>query len=119
MRIGKQYSFAAAHRLTGVPKSHPCASLHGHNYIIEVEAEAPIDRQTGMVMDFHALDEHVKPLIGQLDHTLLNDHNGLANPTAENIAMWLLQHMSEPVSAIKVWETDKCWAMADRERTKQ
>ncbi len=40
-------------------------------------------------MDFAAIDEHVMPLVRALDHRVLNDVDGLANPTSELLACWL------------------------------
>ena len=108
-RIGKHYSFSAAHRLTGVKDAHPCAKLHGHNYVVEVEVRGDVHPQTGFICDFAFIDKAFKPLIEQLDHTYLNDI--LDNPTAEIIAQWLMDnHRPHFVYSIKVWETPKCWA---------
>ena len=113
-RIGKQYHFSAAHKLTGVADSHPCAKLHGHNYIVEVEVNGEINPRTGFVVDFSFIDEKFKPLIDKLDHTYLNEI--LKNPTAENIAQWLMDnHNPHFIHSIKVWETPKCWAMVVNE----
>lgn len=108
-RICKQYSFSASHRLTGVPESHPCAKLHGHNYLVEIEVRGDVSPMTGFIIDFHDLDDDVKPVIAQLDHTHLNDI--LENPTAERIAQWILDNLPRKyVFSVKVWETPKAWA---------
>lgn len=43
----------------------------------------------GWVMDFGAVKQVVRPHVERLDHAYLNDIDGLANPTSENIARWL------------------------------
>jgi len=40
-------------------------------------------------MDFSDVKKAVKPHLELLDHAYLNDIDGLANPTSENIAVWL------------------------------
>jgi 6-pyruvoyltetrahydropterin/6-carboxytetrahydropterin synthase len=40
-------------------------------------------------LDFNELRKHVEPLIDQLDHRVLNEIEGLENPTAEHLALWL------------------------------
>jgi 6-pyruvoyltetrahydropterin/6-carboxytetrahydropterin synthase len=40
-------------------------------------------------MDFGEIRRTVTPIIGALDHRLLNDIPGLENPTSENLARWL------------------------------
>lgn len=113
-RIGKQYSFAAAHFLPKVPDGHKCKNLHGHNYLVEVEIRnevSPIDGFCGNI-DFYQVDESMQPIIDALDHKLLNDIPGLENPTAENIAGWILaQYKPAILFSVKVWETPKCYAM--------
>ena len=112
-RIGKQYSFSAAHRLPNMCESHPCYRLHGHNYIVEFEVRGEICHQ-GFCngIDFNDMDKEVKRLINIVDHQYLNDIEGLDNPTAENIAGWFLGNFkTKYLFSVKVWETPKCWAM--------
>lgn len=82
--MSRTYTFEAAHRLPHVRRGHKCGRMHGHSYVIEVEVAGRIDIKRGWIMDFAELDAVVKPLIEQLDHTVLNDV--LKNPTSENIA---------------------------------
>ena len=89
--------------------THPCANMHGHNYIVEVELRGDVEPKSGFIIDFHHIDQNIKPLIDKLDHTLLNDL--IDNPTAERIAQWFMDEF--PVKylfAVTVWETQKCWA---------
>ena len=45
--------------------------------------------QLGWVMDFSDIKSICKPVIETLDHSYLNDIQGLDNPTSENIAIWI------------------------------
>lgn len=87
--LRREYAFEAAHYLPRVPVGHRCARVHGHSYCIAVTVEGELDPERGWVIDFAAIDEQVMPLIRQLDHRLLNDIDGLANPTSELLAGWL------------------------------
>ena len=89
----RTYRFEAAHRLPRVPDTHKCSRVHGHSYRIGIRVVGPVDPAHGWVMDFAALDTHVDPLIARLDHRLLNDIEGLDNPTSERLAMWLWEHL--------------------------
>lgn len=114
-RIGKTYSFEAAHRLPKVPETHKCHRLHGHNYKVEIEVRGEIAPKDGFCnnTDFFELDKAMAPILQALDHHYLNDVQGLENPTAENIAAWVLARLNEQCAiyfSVKVWETDKCWA---------
>ncbi len=94
IELQKTWHFEAARRLTGLPADHRCARLHGSSFTVEVTVEAPIDNATGWVIDFDVMERVWQPVHDQLDHRLLNDVDGLANPTTEHIALWLLQRLS-------------------------
>jgi 6-pyruvoyltetrahydropterin/6-carboxytetrahydropterin synthase len=49
------------------------------------------------------------PLIRRIDHRVLNDIEGLENPTAEVIAAWFLDRV-EGCESVRVYENDDCWA---------
>lgn len=87
-RLERIYRFEAAHFLPKVPAGHKCARMHGHSYCVEVVIEGEIDPERGWVMDFAEIDEHAGPLVKQLDHQVLNEIEGLANPTSELLAVW-------------------------------
>ena len=60
-----------------------------------------------------------KPLLSQLDHYYLNDIEGLENPTSENLARWIWQHLKPTLpalSAIVVRETCTTGAIYRGER---
>lgn len=114
-RIGKTYAFSAAHQLTKVAEDHPCARMHGHNYVVEVEVRGDVADLNGFCngLDFADLDKDVKPVIAKLDHQCLNDF--MPNPTAERLAQYILTEVyarsTKYLFSVKVWETSKCWAM--------
>ena len=108
-RIGKRYEFSAAHHLPRTVESHPCHRMHGHNYIVEVEVRGDVEPQAGWILDFHHIDQNIKPIIERLDHQVLNDF--IKNPTAENIAQYIMDEYSvKYLFSVTVWETPKCWA---------
>ena len=51
----------------------------------------------------------VAPLIRQIDHKLLNDIEGLENPTAEIIAAWFMARIGG-CERVRIYENDECWA---------
>jgi 6-pyruvoyltetrahydropterin/6-carboxytetrahydropterin synthase len=107
-RLERTYRFEAAHFLPKVPAGHKCARMHGHSYKIEIAIEGDVDPERGWVMDFAAIDEHVLPIIKRLDHQVLNEIDGLANPTSELLAVWLWQRLATlvPLADVVVSETE-------------
>ena len=68
MRLYKDFSFEAAHRLPNVPPEHKCARLHGHSFQVRVSVDGPVGERTGWVVDFAELKAAFRPVYDQLDH---------------------------------------------------
>ncbi len=91
-RICRTYRFELAHHLPLLPEGHRCRNLHGHNYRVDIVLRGALDPR-GFVKDFAEIDAEVMPLIKKLDHRLLNEVEGLENPTAEIISAWFFQRV--------------------------
>ena len=101
-RGGNLYSWQcftvnAAHYLPAVPAGHPCRRMHGHTFRIIVHACAspgPLRRAC-------------VPIQNSLQRRCLNDVPGLANPTSERLACWVLERLPRHLNAtgITVLET--------------
>lgn len=94
MDLVKDFRFEAAHFLPNVPEGHKCRRIHGHSFRGEVAVRGSVDPVLGWVMDFADLKKVVDPLVERLDHYLLNDIEGLQNPTSEVLAMWFWERLS-------------------------
>ncbi|WP_320673532.1 6-carboxytetrahydropterin synthase [Prochlorococcus sp. MIT 1341] len=106
--------FSAAHRLARAELSQQenekiygkCARTngHGHNYFLEVTVRGEIDPRTGMVCDLPKLNKLVEDLVVEpFDHTFLNkdiSYFSRCVPTAENIALYISDILTEPVETI-------------------
>jgi 6-pyruvoyltetrahydropterin/6-carboxytetrahydropterin synthase len=103
-----EIGFESAHRLPEVAADHKCARVHGHSYRARIELDGPVDPVTGWVMDFADLKAVVEPVRLALDHRYLNDLDGLENPPAEHIAVWLWDRLAPDLphlAAIEIRET--------------
>ncbi len=99
-RLERMYRFEAAHFLPKVPDGHKCARMHGPSYQIEVVIEGEVDPARGWVMDFADIDERCMPLVKTLDHHVLNEIDGLDNPTSELLALWWWKKLSSVLPEI-------------------
>lgn len=82
-------AFEAAHAIdaTGAPDAY--RKIHGHSYVVTACVAATAPGPEGWVVDLGALDEALKSVLGELDHSMLNDIPGLERPTFENILLWV------------------------------
>lgn len=126
-------AFDSAHFLAGYQGK--CANLHGHHWMIEVEAGQELLQQQGekrgMVIDFGDLKHIVRSLADEFDHALIYEENTLRpetvaalnaeqfrqivlpfRPTAENFAKYFFVRLTDtglPVKRVTVYETpDNC-----------
>lgn len=108
MIVYKQFTFDAAHFLPNVPENHKCREIHGHTYTLIVFVEGELDVKLNWVMDFADLKRIAEPVIDLVDHKMLNDVEGLENPTCEFLAIWFWKKL-KPVlpllSKIELKET--------------
>jgi 6-pyruvoyltetrahydropterin/6-carboxytetrahydropterin synthase len=100
MEIFKQFTFDSAHFLPNVPLEHKCRNMHGHTYRLVVFINGKPDKHLGWVMDFSDVKNVIDPIVDRVDHHVLNDIEGLENPTCENIAIWLWNQIKPELPAL-------------------
>ena len=117
MKIGKHFEFEASHIL---PK-HPgkCGRMHGHSYKLTVLVDGPVEKDSGMVIDFFAIKDIVKEeILNKYDHRHMNDY--FDNPTSENMAQEFFKVINEKLkkktngkvklSSLRLYETSNSFA---------
>lgn len=111
--VVKRVSFDAAHYLPHYDGK--CKNLHGHHWLVELAVNGTVDRETGMVIDFTILKDFLKrEVVDKFDHHHVN--NTITNPTAENIAAYILGRWNDQsgytpkLEFIRVWETEDSYA---------
>jgi 6-pyruvoyltetrahydropterin/6-carboxytetrahydropterin synthase len=106
-KISKQFSFSASHVLNLLDKDHPCARMHGHNYLITVHLKSDTLDEYGFVKDYKALKVVREFINDKLDHRHLNDVIA-EHPTSENIARFIYNRFKPEIPelyAVEVSET--------------
>ncbi|MCC9604067.1 6-carboxytetrahydropterin synthase [Stieleria sp. JC731] len=137
LTIMRRIKFCAGHRLLN--HGGKCENFHGHNYVADFFVQGDVQDDVGRVIDFSDLKKRVKGWIDDhWDHGFLihkDDDNARQalemvtpsrifimpyNPTAENMAKYLLEEMA-PVALdgsgaravrVRIWETDESFAEA-------
>lgn len=104
MEIYKEFGFESAHRLPGVPAGHKCARLHGHSFRASVHVEGPVGEDTGWVCDYADIKAACEPIRKELDHRLLNEIDGLENPTSEVLARWIFGRLRDSLPGLSMVE---------------
>lgn len=110
MRVSltKSFDFEAAHWLPCFPEGHKCRRLHGHSFKVDVVVEGVVPEARGYLVDFGEIKAAIAPLQARLDHYLLNEIEGLANPTSEVLAQWVYDRLKPQLpllAAVRVHET--------------
>lgn len=101
VRLSKTFHFEAAHDLPTFPKDHKCRRLHGHSFRFEVVVAGEVEPAKGYLIDYGDIKRLAEPIVARLDHRYLNEIEGLANPTSENIAKWIWDHLEPSLPMLK------------------
>lgn len=89
MRIYKEFLFDAAHFLPNAPEGHANRRVHGHSFRAVIWLEGKVDSASGLLMHFEHFLQEIEVFHAELDHHMLNEIEGLENPTLETITVWL------------------------------
>ena len=99
-----------------------CENPHGHNYRVLVTLIGEQLEPNGLLLDFKALKDLLKPTVDFLDHHMINDLEPFThvNPSAENLAKYFYDQTAAELHAVTggrvrvkdctVYETDTSFA---------
>ncbi|NUN47705.1 MAG: 6-carboxytetrahydropterin synthase QueD [Candidatus Brocadiae bacterium] len=103
-----EFGFESAHFLPRAPEGHKCRRMHGHSFRVDVRVSGEVDPALGWLIDFADLRAAVEPIRERLDHRVLNEIEGLENPTSELLARWIWERLKPAcplLTAVTVRET--------------
>jgi 6-pyruvoyltetrahydropterin/6-carboxytetrahydropterin synthase len=90
----REFAFEAAHKTT------PDTPLHGHTFKVKVVLTGEPHPVFGWSHDLLEVDPVISALRQKVDHTYLNDIEGLAIPTLENVAGWICRHLDQAIAGV-------------------
>ena len=90
--LKQHFQIESARFLPHLPASHPCSRMHGHSFKIVLTLVGDLDPKIGWVIDYNDIQALMKPLLDKIDHHVLNEVEGLENPTSELLAKWVYAH---------------------------
>lgn len=100
MEISYRFGFDAAHHFPGYPPGHPYHGMHGHSFQAEVAIAGSPDPATGFIADLGEVERACLEVRRELDHKVLNDVAGLANPSLENLSVWIWSRLETRLAGL-------------------
>lgn len=94
------FGFDAAHRFDAFPVGHPNRRMHGHSFQVEVAVRGTPDPTTGFVVEFTQLEAACEALRDALDHRVLNEIEGLEQPSLERLSVWTWEHLANRIEGL-------------------
>lgn len=112
MTVWKRFRFEASHWLPNVPDGHKCKRVHGHSYEVQLGVTGSLHAKLGWVVDYAEIKQAFDEWLLVLDHNTLNGITGLANSTAENLALFVAERVKPKLpglSCVRIHETPDAW----------
>ncbi len=100
VELSYRFGFDAAHHFPTQAKGHPYRSLHGHSFSVDITFHGSPQPPHGFVADFARIEKLCAALRRQLDHRLLNEIDGLALPSLENLTLWIWDRLIGKLPAL-------------------
>ena len=91
--IEKDFQFEAAHYFGHADANDLFKKIHGHSFKGTVRIEGNAQEDKGWIRDLWKIEQIVKDVIAPLDHAVLNEIEGLEQPSLEQIAHWIFEHL--------------------------
>lgn len=100
VELAYSFAFDAAHRFDGFPEGHPNRRMHGHSFQVEVAVRGTPDPTTGFIVEFTQLETACGALRDTLDHQVLNEIEGLEQPSLERLSIWTWERLAGRISSL-------------------
>ena len=91
--IEKDFQFEAAHYFGHADANDLFKKIHGHSFAGTVRIEGDAQEDKGWIRDLWKIDQIIQAVIKPLDHSILNEIEGLDQPALEQIAKWIFERL--------------------------
>jgi 6-pyruvoyltetrahydropterin/6-carboxytetrahydropterin synthase len=95
-----EFGFDAAHRFDAFPADHPNRRMHGHSFQVEVAVRGTPDPATGFLVEFTRMEAACEALREVLDHRVLNEIEGLEQPSLERLSIWIWERLARGMEGL-------------------
>lgn len=102
--IEKDFQFEAAHYFGHPDANDKFKKIHGHSFAGTVRIEGNAQEDKGWIRDLWKIEQIVKTVVGPLDHSILNDIEGLEQPALEQIAKWIFDRLESKLPGLSCVE---------------
>ena len=105
--IEKDFQFEAAHYFGHDDANDLFKKVHGHSFAGTVRMKGAAQEEKGWIRDLWKIDQIVKEVVGPLDHSLLNEVDGLEQPALEQIAKWIFDRLEPRLPGLACVEVSR------------
>ena len=102
--IEKDFQFEAAHYFGHADANDLFKKVHGHSFAGTVSIEGDAQEEKGWIRDLWKIEQIIKEVVAPLDHSLLNEVEGLDQPALEQIAKWIFEQLESKLPGLSCVE---------------
>ncbi len=105
--IEKDFKFEAAHYFGHKGANDLFKKIHGHSFSGMVRIEGSAQEDKGWIRDLWKIEQIIKAVIKPLDHAVLNEIEGLEQPSLEHIAEWIFERLESKLPGLACVEVSR------------
>ena len=105
--IEKDFQFEAAHYFGHADANDLFKKVHGHSFKGKVTLQGDPQDDKGWIRDLWKIEQIINETIAPLDHTLLNEVEGLSVPSLEQIAQWVFERLDPKLPGLTCVEVGR------------
>ena len=102
--IEKDFQFEAAHYFGHADANDLFKKVNGHSFAGTVTIQGTAQEDKGWIRDFWKIEQIIQKTIKPLDHSLLNQVEGLEQPALEQIAKWVFERLEPQLPGLSCVE---------------